>query len=254
MGRVDLACGNTGEPFKRLRHTKSSTRRSRLRSPSPPLRTPLPLSRCPSPPPNPTHGGVVCLGPIQEGKFESFLQLGHAIQKFVHVPSLKELHIYKQVQTLFRNIVWHGLLRVHELSYKVPTAEFLSLVYLDHGILYFHLMNQDYEISLDQINAIVGDPTENTFFPTDPIRGYFDMTWWTQLTQLHRYISSVAKASSLIHPVMKVAQESLLRSSPLEKSEAASARWSSKSFMKWLIPRTTPFLIMVNFCATNSST
>ncbi|CAI9302867.1 unnamed protein product [Lactuca saligna] len=167
-----------GEPSKRLRRTKSFAHchRPRSPSPSPPPRTPLPPSRSPSPQPNPAHGGVVCLGPIQEGKFESFLQWGHVTQKFAHVPSLKELHIYKQVQTLFHNIGWHGLLRVHELSYKVPTTEFLSSVYLDHGILYFHLMNQDYEISLNQINAIVGAPTENTFGPTDPIRGYFDMT------------------------------------------------------------------------------
>ncbi|CAI9271040.1 unnamed protein product [Lactuca saligna] len=164
---------------KRPRHTKSSARRRRPRSPSPPSRSPSPPSRSPTPPADPSHCGVVCLGPIQQGKLD-------------------------QVKTLFRNIGWHGLLRVHELSYKVPTAEFLSSVYLDHGILSFRLMNQDYEISLDQINAIVGAPTENTFGPTDPIQGYFDLTWWTQLTRLHPYVSSAAKASSLIHPMMKV--------------------------------------------------
>ncbi|CAI9280726.1 unnamed protein product [Lactuca saligna] len=137
-----------GEPSKRLRCTKSSVRRRRPRSPSP-----SPPPRSLSPQPNRAHGGVVCLGPIQEGQFDSFLQR----------------------------------------------------VYLDHGILYFHLIIQDYEISLDQINAIVGAPTEHTFGPTNPIRGYFDMTWWTQLTQLHPYVSSAAKASSLIHPLMKVA-------------------------------------------------
>ncbi|CAI9294231.1 unnamed protein product [Lactuca saligna] len=161
---------------KRPRQTKSSARRRKPRSPSPPSRSPSPPSRSPTPPADPSHFGVVCLGPVQQGKLESFLKRG-----------------------------WHGLLRVHELSYKVPTAEFLSSVYLDHGILYFRLMNQDYEISLDQINAIVGAPTENTFGPTDPIQGYYDMTWWTQLTQLHPYVSSAAKASSLIHPVIKVA-------------------------------------------------
>ncbi|CAI9266379.1 unnamed protein product [Lactuca saligna] len=190
---------------KRPRQTKSSARRRKPRSPSPPSRSPSPPSRSPTPPADPSHFGVVCLGPVQQGKLESFLKRGHAIQKFAHVPTLKELHVYNQVKTLFRNIGWHGLLRVHELSYKVPTAEFLSSVYLDHGILYFRLMNQDYEISLDQINAIVGAPTENTFGPTDPIQGYYDMTWWTQLTQLHPYVSSAAKASSLIHPVIKVA-------------------------------------------------
>ncbi|CAI9263093.1 unnamed protein product [Lactuca saligna] len=190
---------------KRPRQTKSSTRRRKPRSPSPPSRSPSPPSRSPTPPADPSHFGVVCLGPVQQGKLESFLKRGHAIQKFAHVPTLKELHVYNQVKTMFRNIWWHGLLRVHELSYKVPTAKFLSSVYLDHGILYFRLMNQDYEISLDQINAIVGAPTENTFGPTDPIQGYYNMTWWTQLTQLHPYVSSAAKASSLIHPVIKVA-------------------------------------------------
>ncbi|CAI9297829.1 unnamed protein product [Lactuca saligna] len=190
---------------QRQRQTKSSAHRRKPRTPSPPSRSPSPPSRSPTPPTDPSHCGVVCLGPVQQGKLDSFLKRGHTIQKFAHVPSLKELHVYNQVKTLFRNIGWHNLLRVHELSYKVPTAEFLSSVYLDHGILYFHLMNQDYEISLDQISAIVGAPTENTFGPTNPIQGYFDMTWWTQLTQLHPYVSSAAKASSLIHPVIKVA-------------------------------------------------
>ncbi|CAI9272171.1 unnamed protein product [Lactuca saligna] len=184
-----------GEPSKTPRRTKSSARlrRPRSPSPSPPPRTPSPPSRSPSPQPNLTHGGVVCFDQIQEGKFESFLHRGHTIQKFTHVLSLKELCIYKQVQTLFRNIEWHGLLRIHELSYKFPTTEFLSSVSLDHGTLDFHLMNQDYDISLDQINAIVRAPTKNTFGPTDPIKGCFDLTWWTQLTYLHPYISSTTK-------------------------------------------------------------
>ncbi|CAI9298208.1 unnamed protein product [Lactuca saligna] len=162
---------------KRPRQTKPFTRRRKPRTPSPPSRSPSPPSRSPTPSSDPSHCGVVCLSPIQQGKLESFLKQGHVIQKFAHFPSLKELHVYNQVKTLFRNIGWHGLLRVHELSYKVPITEFLSSVYLDHGILYFRLMNQDYEISMDQINAIVRAPTENTFGPTDPIQGYFDITW-----------------------------------------------------------------------------
>ncbi|CAI9263842.1 unnamed protein product [Lactuca saligna] len=114
---------------KRPRQTKSSARRRNPRSPSPPSRSPSPPSRSPTPPADPSHFGVVCLGPVQQGKLESFLKRGHAIQKFAHVPTLKELHVYNQVKTLFRNIGWPGLLRVHELSYKVPTAEFLSSVF-----------------------------------------------------------------------------------------------------------------------------
>ncbi|CAI9284283.1 unnamed protein product [Lactuca saligna] len=166
-----------GEPSKRPSHTKSSAHHRRPPSPSP------------SPPPNPAHGGVVCLGPIQEAKLEAFLQHNHTIQKFAHVPSLRELHIYKQVHT----------------SYKVPTTEFLSSVYLDHGVLNFRLIHHDYAISLDQINAIVGALTENTSGPNDPIEDYSDLFWWTHLTHLHPYVSSADKASSLIHPMMKVA-------------------------------------------------
>ncbi|CAI9289287.1 unnamed protein product [Lactuca saligna] len=217
---------------KRPRQTKSSARRRKPRTPSPPSRSPSPPSRSPTPPADPSHCGVVCFDPIQQGKLESFLKRGHAIQKFVHVPTLKELHVYNQVKTLFRNIGWHSLLRVHELSYKVQTTEFLSSVYLDHGVLYFRIMNQDYEISLDQINAIVGAPTENTFGPTDPIQGYFDMTWWNQLTQLHPYVSSATKASSLIHPVIKVAHRIIASLVAPKRSEAPSGRWNSKSFMQ----------------------
>ena len=125
-----------GESSKRPRHTKSSARRHR--SPSPPPRSPLPP---PSSPPNPAYCGVVYRGPIQVAKFEAFLQRAHTAQQFVHVPSLRELHIYNQVHTLFRNIGWHGLLKVHKLNYKVPIAEFLSSFDLDHGVLSFRLMN-----------------------------------------------------------------------------------------------------------------
>ncbi|CAI9275981.1 unnamed protein product [Lactuca saligna] len=185
-----------GEHSKRPRHTKSSVQR--CRSPTPP-------SRSPSPPPNPTHGGVVCSGPIQVAKLEAFLQCTHTIQKFAHVTSLCEMHIYNQVHPLFRNNGWEGFLRVHELSYKIPIAEFLSSLYLDHGVLHFRLMNHDHALSLDQINAIVGAPTENTFSPNDPLPGYSELTWWNYLTHQHPYVSSSTKASSLIHLVMKVA-------------------------------------------------
>ncbi|CAI9271383.1 unnamed protein product [Lactuca saligna] len=189
-----------GESSKRPRQTKSSARCRR--SPSPPPRSPSPP---PSSPPNPAHCGVVCHGPIQAAKLEAFLQRMHTTQQFAHVPSLRELHIYNQVHTLFRNIGWHGLLKVHELNYKVPTTEFLSSFDLDHGVLSFRLMNQDHAISLDQINVIVGPPKENIFGPNDRIPGYNDLTWWTDLTRQLPYVSSSAKASSLIHPVMKVA-------------------------------------------------
>ncbi|CAI9275944.1 unnamed protein product [Lactuca saligna] len=65
-------------------------------------------------------------------------------------------------------------------------------------------MNQDHALSLDQINAIVGAPTEHTFGPNNPIPGYNDLTWWTDFMRQLPYVSSSSKASSLIHPVMKV--------------------------------------------------
>ncbi|CAI9266502.1 unnamed protein product [Lactuca saligna] len=149
-----------GERSKRPRHIKSSAHHRR--SPSPLLRS---LSAPPPSPPNPTHGGVVCRDPIQVAKLEAFLQRAHTTQQFSHVPSLRELHIYNQVHTLFRNIGWQGLLQVHELSYKVPTVEFLSSLDLDHGVLRFLLMNQDHALSLDQINVIVRSPHRTHLWP-----------------------------------------------------------------------------------------
>ncbi|CAI9294566.1 unnamed protein product [Lactuca saligna] len=70
-------------------------------------------------------------------------------------------------------------------------------------------MNQDHDLSLEQINAIVGAPIENTFGPNDSIHGYRDLTWWTDLTYLHPYVSSSGKDSSIIHPVVKVAHQIL---------------------------------------------
>ncbi|CAI9296965.1 unnamed protein product [Lactuca saligna] len=65
-------------------------------------------------------------------------------------------------------------------------------------------MNQDHALSLDQINDIVGAPTEHTFGPNDPIPRYNDLTWWTNLTCQLPYVSNSPKASFLIHHVMKV--------------------------------------------------
>ncbi|CAI9289101.1 unnamed protein product [Lactuca saligna] len=141
-----------GEHSKRHRHTKSSARRRW--SPTPPPRSP-------SPPPNPIYGCMVCSGPIRVAKPEAFLQRTHTINKFAHVPSLHELHIYNQVHTLFWNIRWQGLLQL--------------------------------------------PPLENTFGPNELLSGYSDLTWWIDLTHQHPDVSSSAKASSLIHPVMKVA-------------------------------------------------
>ncbi|CAI9274441.1 unnamed protein product [Lactuca saligna] len=61
----------------------------------------------------------------------------------------------------------------------------------------------------DQINVVVGAPTENTFGPKESIPGYSDLTWGTDLTHLHPYVSSSDKASSIIHPMMKVAHQIL---------------------------------------------
>ncbi|CAI9275972.1 unnamed protein product [Lactuca saligna] len=156
-----------GEHSKRPRHIKSSVRHRR--SPSPSLRSP-------SPPPNPTLGGGFV--PTQF----KLLNLRPFSSTLIPFINLRMCHLF-----------------VHELRYKVPIVEFLSSLYLDHSVLYFQLMNNDHALSLEQINAIVGAPTKNTFGLNDPLPGYSDLTWWTDLTHRHPYVSSSAKASSLIH-------------------------------------------------------
>ncbi|KAL4570143.1 hypothetical protein LXL04_025794 [Taraxacum kok-saghyz] len=163
-------------------------------------------SRAPrAPPVNPIHMGVQFANDIQREKFESLLTRKQLTQKFCNKSSLIDIHISSQIQRLFQNIGWENLLDGLWSSYRKPTLEFLSSVNLDHGVLQFRVMNQTYEINEDEICAIIGAPTENAFGPNDSVPDYESLAFWIQITGQPNYDASRARASHIIHPVLRVA-------------------------------------------------
>ncbi|KAL4557200.1 hypothetical protein LXL04_035372 [Taraxacum kok-saghyz] len=146
-------------------------------------RKPTSSSRAPreprAPPVNPNHMGVRFSNNTQREKFESLLTRKQMMQKFADENTLTDF-------------------------YRKPTLEFLSSVNLDHGVLQFRVMNQTYEINEDEICAIIGAPTENAFGPNDSVPDYEPLAFWIQITGQNTYDASRARASLIIHPVLRV--------------------------------------------------
>ena len=149
--------------------------------------------------------GVQFSNDTQREKFESLLTRKQVMQKFVDTNPLNDLYILPQIRRMFQNIGWENLLDVWAFSYRMPTLEFLSSVSLDHGVLQFRVMNQTYQINEDEICAIIGASTENTFGPNDTVHGYQPLAFWTQITGQANYDASRARASLIIHHVLRVA-------------------------------------------------
>ncbi|CAI9276718.1 unnamed protein product [Lactuca saligna] len=107
-------------------------------------------------------------------------------QKFVDIQALKDLHIYKGVQKLFKNIGWEGLLNLHAVSFQTPMLELLSSITFDYQthLLTFRLLNQTHQFHADILCDMIGAPKARRDIYT---------------------AKGTAKASSIIHPVLKVA-------------------------------------------------
>ncbi|CAI9284240.1 unnamed protein product [Lactuca saligna] len=107
-------------------------------------------------------------------------------QKFVEIQALKDLHIYKGVHKLFKNVGWEGLLNLHAVSYQTPMLELLSSItfYYQTHLLTFCLLNQTHQFHADILCDMIGSPKARRDVYTT---------------------KGIAKASSIIHLVLKVA-------------------------------------------------
>ncbi|KAL4583408.1 hypothetical protein LXL04_007980 [Taraxacum kok-saghyz] len=104
---------------------------------------------------NPNHEGVEFVNNAQRAKFDQFLDSRLVTQKFPDEADLHELGVWEEVYTLFPILVcW---------IFKRPTIEFLSSVYQENNILHFRLMNRNYQISIDDIYAIIDALTTRNF-------------------------------------------------------------------------------------------
>ncbi|CAI9264255.1 unnamed protein product [Lactuca saligna] len=132
-------------------------------------------------------------------------------QKFVDIQDLKDLHIYKGVHKLFKNIGWEILLNLHALSYQTPMLELLSSITFDYQthLLTFHLLNQTHQFHADILCDIICAPKVRRDVYTAKGRKnvIFEQNYasfWRSISCEYEYQSGTTKASSIIHLVLKV--------------------------------------------------
>ena len=162
------------------------------------------LSSNPPPPPNPEHLGIIFPSSKAIELFNLNKNKIHAPQKFIHEDSLHSLFVHEGVKTLFTAIGWVGLFNVHELSCRALTLEFLSTAVFTTTGVRFQLLNRVYTVTKDQICDAIGAPKNNCYNSNAVISGYNDASFWCQITGERHYQPSRAKASSIIHPVLRV--------------------------------------------------
>lgn len=168
--------------------------------------------RSPSPDPYlPEHWEVDFVDQNQVDRYNTLLERQFISQKFAHPKSLQELFLYESVQTLFSNLGWAGILDIHAPSYLRPSLEILSSLHFTDDILSFRLNNRLYRIHTDQICALVGqDPTDTVdIYKVKLDQSYVPTKFWKIITDLKSYSASTAKASSTIHPALRVAHRIL---------------------------------------------
>ncbi|KAI3690178.1 hypothetical protein L2E82_48153 [Cichorium intybus] len=192
--------GTSRKRTKTIANKKKSSRRHR--SPTPDLSPLLP-----------DHWEVEFMDHAHRTRFEGLLERQFMAQKFAHIDSLRELSILNEVQTLFQNIGWDNMLNLNAPSYARPSREILSSLAFENNVLSFRLANRSLSIHVDQIAELVGQDTAGTFDPyafrarradNDVLR-----RGWSAITSNQVYHPSSAKASSIIHPVLKVAHRIL---------------------------------------------
>ncbi|KAI3768431.1 hypothetical protein L2E82_19102 [Cichorium intybus] len=153
--------------------------------------------------------GIAFMTDAQEARFYNFLERTGQAQKFVDVPTLRDLHIEAGVRKLLSNIGWEGLMNISEKSYSNPTIEFLSSVEFNvhTTVLSFRMFNRSHQITQNQLCELIGAPVANTYDQRGKLNKLFHREvgpFWTRISTENFYRPSAAKASSIIHPVLKV--------------------------------------------------
>lgn len=134
-------------------------------------------------------------------------------QKFAHVDSLRDLHVLDGVQMMFQNLGWNNLLNINAPSYNRPPREILS------SLTFADLIGQDLSDTFDPFNTRL----DATFLS----RG------WHSITNLDKFKASSAKASSIVHPVLKTAHRILASVVFRERSWVPSLPLNYSFFCVW---------------------
>ncbi|KAI3508914.1 hypothetical protein L1887_23935 [Cichorium endivia] len=137
-------------------------------------------------------------------RFDNFAGRSIAVQKFAHIDSLRDLHILDGVQMMFQHIGWGRLITLHAPSYDLSSREILSSLVFENDMLSFRLVNRDFHIHVDEIADLIGQDLSATFDPFSiRLNASILSQGWYATTGIREFKASSAKASSIVHPVLK---------------------------------------------------
>ena len=152
---------------------------------------------------------------------EVFQKRFHAIKskvflntKFVDNNVLKSLFVQTEVKKLFKNIGWEKVLesRVHE-GFRRPTIEFLSTLRKGAADAYieFYMYNTYHRLSMEALCSIVHKSSRNNIVAQNQLfpRAFSAATFWLQISNETQFTAGKAKASRIVHPVLKMAHRIL---------------------------------------------
>ncbi|CAI9261883.1 unnamed protein product [Lactuca saligna] len=136
-----------------------------------------------------------------------------ASTKFMCKPTLISLRVVEGVTQLFRNIGWENLVNLMVHTYELPTREFLADSGYDNKKrkAAFQLLGDRRYIDFATINDILGLPSSNTSTIFDILPAEFNHeTFWTEITRGIFSCASQDKATSIIHPCLRIAHHILV--------------------------------------------
>ncbi|CAI9260680.1 unnamed protein product [Lactuca saligna] len=132
--------------------------------------------------------------------------------KFLHRESFASLGVLDGVQALFNNIGWGQFLYNRAATYVEPTMEFLVTFNPEDEAqtVTFQMLGEKRSLPHRVVNALMGASVDNLYYQQDPYPGNFNEHYfWQQITNEPPYSSSSSKASSIIHPCLRLAHRVL---------------------------------------------
>ncbi|CAI9265702.1 unnamed protein product [Lactuca saligna] len=158
--------------------------------------------------------------------------------KFLHRESFASLGVLDGVQALFNNIGWGQFLYNRAATYVEPTLEFLATFNPEEEAqtVTFQMLGEKRSLPHRVVNALMGAPVDNLYYQQDPWPENFNEHYfWQQITNEPQYSSSSSKASSIIHPCLRLAHR-VLTCTIFARSEVGQIS-KAELFFLWCMTR-----------------
>ncbi|KAI3515814.1 hypothetical protein L1887_14719 [Cichorium endivia] len=180
-------------------------------------------------------------GRTQKNKFKALQDREVKPTKFMHADSFQTLGVLGGVFALFQNIGWGLFLNLHAYTFETPTREFLSSFERNDNErrVTFRLQGVPLSLAYDDMNRIMGTPTENISTPTNPNFEDFDEDdFWFSISGKESYSSSRSKATDIIHPCIRLAHRILVCTIFAHKEVGQVGKW--ELYFLWCMTRAVP--------------